>query len=111
MKLKFLAMMALLVGTTACNTSDKNDDATPIGHNDLTLEGDRMTPEALWAMGRIGSVVPDIEVGNTAYTVSYYSVVKTARPLGCDWLRRKTARSKPTTNLWAATLLGGAMRN
>ncbi len=84
MKLKFLAMMALLVGTTACNTSDKNDDATPIGRNDLTLEGDRLTPEALWAMGRIGNVVPDIEVGNTAYTVSYYSV---AENRSTTWVR------------------------
>ena len=33
-----------------------------------------MTPEALWAMGRIGSVKADIETGLLAYTVSYYSV-------------------------------------
>ena len=33
-----------------------------------------MTPEALWAMGRIGSVVRNSETGLLAYTVSYYSV-------------------------------------
>ncbi len=74
MKLKFLAMMALMVGTAACSTNNTNDDARPIGRTDLTLASDRMTPEALWAMGRIGSVVPDIETGYMAYTVSYYSV-------------------------------------
>ncbi len=72
--MKFLAMMALLVGTAACSTNNTNDDARPIGRTDLTLASDRMTPEALWAMGRIGSVVPDIETGYMAYTVSYYSV-------------------------------------
>ncbi len=74
MKLKFLAMMALMVGTAACSTNNTNDDARPIGRTDLTLASDRMTPEALWAMGRIGCVVPDIETGYMAYTVSYYSV-------------------------------------
>ncbi len=72
--MKFLAMMALMVGTAACSTNNTNDDARPIGRTDLTLASDRMTPEALWAMGRIGSVVPDIETGYMAYTVSYYSV-------------------------------------
>lgn len=67
-------MMALMVGTAACSTNNTNDDARPIGRTDLTLASDRMTPEALWAMGRIGSVVPDIETGYMAYTVSYYSV-------------------------------------
>ena len=33
-----------------------------------------MTPEALWAMGRIGSVTVSPDERQIAYTVSYYSV-------------------------------------
>ena len=45
-----------------------------IGKQEITIKDGRMTPEALWAMGRIGgtSVSPDGK--QIAYTVSYYSV-------------------------------------
>ncbi len=33
-----------------------------------------MTPEALWAMGRIGSVAVSPDEKQIAYTVAYYSV-------------------------------------
>ena len=46
----------------------------PITKPEITIEGGRLTPEGLWAMGRIGSVKADIETGLVAYTVSYYSV-------------------------------------
>ena len=48
---KFIAMatVALLSATPQANSQ------TMIGKNDITLKTDRMTPEALWAMGRLGS--------------------------------------------------------
>jgi dipeptidyl aminopeptidase/acylaminoacyl peptidase len=71
---KILMMMAIAAGLTACNTNSNEAEKSPIGPNNLQLEGDRLTPEALWAMGRIGCAVPDVEVGGVAYTISYYSV-------------------------------------
>ena len=57
-----------------CAQKQPTEEKQPIGKPQITLQGDRLTPEALWAMGRIGSVKADIETGLLAYTVSYYSV-------------------------------------
>ena len=66
-----IGIMALAV--TAC-AGAKEETAAPIGKNEITLESDRMTPEALWAMGRIGSTAVSSDGRQIAYTVSYYSV-------------------------------------
>ncbi len=63
--------MALAI--TAC-TAEKTKTETPIGRNDIQLTSDRMTPEVLWAMGRIGSTAVSSDGKTIAYTVSYYSV-------------------------------------
>lgn len=52
----------------------QEDAATLIGRSDIKIENKRMTPEALWAMGRIGSVAVSPDEKQIAYTVSYYSV-------------------------------------
>ena len=61
----------------SCGSSSeatKQDDADLIGRSDIRIENRRMTPEALWAMGRIGSVTPSPDGKQVAYTVTYYSV-------------------------------------
>ena len=66
-----IAHCALAVTIMAsCTKQDEN----LILRSDIQLESDQMTPEALWAMGRIGaySVSPDGK--QVAYQVSYYSV-------------------------------------
>ena len=67
--------MMTLVGVS-CSQHKSEDVAgkEPITKPQITIEGGRLTPEGLWAMGRIGSVKSDIETGLLAYTVSYYSV-------------------------------------
>ena len=55
-------------------TEKASEGKAPITKPQITIEGGRLTPEGLWAMGRIGSVKSDIETGLLAYTVSYYSV-------------------------------------
>ena len=52
------AMMLASCGGT--KDAGKTDQAL-IGKSDIKIEGKRMTPEALWAMGRIGglAVSPD----------------------------------------------------
>ncbi len=52
----------------------EQDASTLIRRSDIKIEGRRMTPEALWAMGRIGSVAVSPDEEQIAYTVSYYSV-------------------------------------
>ena len=64
------------IGAGCRNNGERvNDEGkAPITKPQITIEGGRLTPEGLWAMGRIGSVSSDIETGWLAYTVSYYSV-------------------------------------
>ena len=80
-KIIFMATLALLA--TACQPKE---DATksPITKPEITIEGGRLTPEALWAMGRINSVHPDEQSGLIAYTVSYYSVEENR---STSWIR------------------------
>ncbi len=61
--------MATLNSCTAPTSS-----TPPIGKSDIQIDGDRLTPEALWAMGRIGAydIAPD--GSSVVYQVSYYSV-------------------------------------
>ena len=54
-----MALMAL-VGAS-CQKAEEGK--APITKPQITIEGGRLTPEGLWAMGRIGSVKSDIETG------------------------------------------------
>ena len=80
-KLIFMATLALLA--TSCQNKA---DATkaPITKPEITIEGGRLTPEALWAMGRINSVLPNEQTEQIAYTVSYYSVEENR---STSWIR------------------------
>ena len=75
-----MAVVAL-VGVS-CQKAEEGK--APITKPQITIEGGRLTPEGLWAMGRIGSVKSDIETGWLAYTVSYYSV---AENRSTSWIR------------------------
>ncbi|MBQ0060579.1 MAG: S9 family peptidase [Bacteroidales bacterium] len=72
--MKSYKMAILAAGLIAAShDAAAQSDAPFIGKHNIAIENGRMTPEALWAMGRIGSskVSPD---GKTiAYTVTYYS--------------------------------------
>ena len=45
-----------------------------IGKQNITVKDRRMTPEALWAMGRIGGYAASPDGKHIAYQVGYYSV-------------------------------------
>ena len=62
---------ALAVG---CNTANAQESNNFIGKNNITLNSDLMTPEALWAMGRIGGHQASPDGKRIVYQVSYYSV-------------------------------------
>ena len=80
---KFIFMATLALLATACQTN-KETEKTPITKPQITIEGGRLTPEALWAMGRINSVHPDAKTSKIAYTVSYYSVEENR---STSWIR------------------------
>ncbi len=62
---------ALVLG---CSTSNAQEAPGFIGKSDITLNSDLMTPEALWAMGRIGGHQASPDGKRIVYQVSYYSV-------------------------------------
>lgn len=72
-KIQVIIMAAMCLLSAGCGKKEDEGKA-PITKPQITIEGGRLTPEGLWAMGRIGSVQSDIETGLLAYTVSYYSV-------------------------------------
>ena len=63
-----MAGIALLAASCAKDTAQEKE---PISKPQITIEGGRLTPEALWAMGRIGNVAIDTDNQRIAYTVSY----------------------------------------
>ena len=80
---KLIIMAAFALLATSCQTKEEATKA-PIKKPEITISGERLTPEALWAMGRINSVIPNAETGEIAYTVSYYSVEENR---STSWIR------------------------
>ncbi len=78
MKKTNLLIMSAALTLAACNggtqpAGETNEEI--IGRTtELNISNKRMTPEALWAMGRIGSMAVSPDGTKVAYTVSYYSV-------------------------------------
>ena len=64
-----VAMAAALVMSGGAQAQDVN-----IGRSSITLKSDLMTPEALWAMGRIGAAQASPDGRRIVYQVGYYSV-------------------------------------
>ncbi len=69
-------MMTAAMTLASCNAiQQKGERYEPIiGKQDITIKDGRMTPEALWAMGRIGGLDVSPDGKKVVYTVAYYSV-------------------------------------
>ena len=70
-----MAAMAITgIATASVGSNAPEEEKAIIGRSEIKIEGGLMTPEALWAMGRIGeySVSPDAK--KIIYGISYYSV-------------------------------------
>ncbi|ADV44471.1 prolyl oligopeptidase family serine peptidase [Bacteroides helcogenes] len=78
MKQVNLLLMSAAMTLASCGGGTKDaeqqDTAALINRSDIKIEGKRMTPEALWAMGRIGNVTVSPDEKQIAYSVAYYSV-------------------------------------
>lgn len=57
-----------------CSSVNAQENARFIGKSNITLQSDLMTPEALWAMGRIGTAQASPDGKHIIYQVGYYSV-------------------------------------
>ena len=66
--------LAGLVGLAMLATPAKAQDDVKIGKQNIKLTSNLMTPEALWAMGRIGSYEASADGKQIVYQVGYYSV-------------------------------------
>ena len=69
-----LFMSAAMMLASCGGTKEAGQNGALIERSDIKIEGQRMTPEALWAMGRIGSVAVSPDEKQIAYSVAYYSV-------------------------------------
>ena len=78
---KIIAIMTM-AAMMACNGAmqkSEDDKQTPsqvinIGKPDIKIENGQMTPEVLWAFGRVGGVCVSPDGKRVAYTVMYYSI-------------------------------------
>ena len=66
-----MAVAVLLL--TACGTQNENDKVN-IQKQTIQLDNDQMTPEALWAMSRIGGYQASPDGQHIVYQTGYYSV-------------------------------------
>ena len=75
-QVNLLLMSAAMTLASCGGTKDAGqpDEAALIERSNIRIEGKRMTPEALWAMGRIGGVAVSPDAKQIAYSVAYYSV-------------------------------------
>ena len=72
MKKLTIFLAALLLAGTAVET--KAQDDVNIGRQNIKIDSHLMTPEALWAMGRIGNCAASPDGTKIVYQVGYYSV-------------------------------------
>ena len=96
-----LAAAAFLTSTAnAANASTATAEEL-IGKQTPAFTSDRLTPEALWAMGRIGEVGIAPKGNTIAYGVTYYSVKqnKSCTRLHTLDLATGASRCPPRTSL------------
>ena len=88
---------ALSLATLTGAVTSESSAQTFIGRQTPTLKSDLMTPEALWAMGRIGSVQANTAGTQAVYAVTYYSVAENKSHSVLYLLDLKTKQSQRLT--------------
>ena len=67
-------LITTLAIATLLTAGPANAEDVKIGKQNIKVENGRMTPEALWAMGRIGTAEASADGKQIVYQVGYYSV-------------------------------------
>ena len=70
----FMMSAAMLLAACGGTKDAGKTEQVLIEKSNIKIDGKRMTPEALWAMGRIGGFAVSPDGKKIAYTVAYYSV-------------------------------------
>ncbi len=70
---KVTTIVVAVLLLTACGTKNESDKVN-IQKQTIQLDNDQMTPEALWAMSRIGGYQASPDGQHIAYQIGYYSV-------------------------------------
>ena len=114
MKKSIAIMAAIAITGAATAANDGGNMQAPIEKSDIKIEGGLMTPEALWAMGRIGEVSVSPDAKNVVYGVSYYSVEQnkshhTLNIMGADG-GNDTKLTTTTANESSATWIKGGTK-
>ncbi len=74
----FLSVLAAFLMFSACNVENSSTTGLNeiIGKPELKLTSDRMTPEVLWAFGRVSDPQVSPDGSKVLYGISYYSIEK-----------------------------------
>ncbi len=67
-------LLTLVAAVLLLSATSNAQEEVNIGKQNMTIKDGRMTPEALWAMGRIGSYAASPDGQRIVYQVGYYSV-------------------------------------
>ncbi len=71
-------VMIMAIGTYFYVNSGNMRKKVNIGRSELKIEDGHMTPEALWALGRISNVAVSADGKHVAYQTSYFSIGENA---------------------------------
>lgn len=69
-------MLAIVM--LACNAPNEKIDEPIIGKPEITMKSDRLTPEVLWSLGRIGELAVSPDKTQIVYSVKYYDISENA---------------------------------
>ncbi|MDO8897331.1 MAG: peptidase S9, partial [Bacteroidales bacterium] len=74
-KISLILLTSLAFSFFSCNsTKEQQGHLSVIGPKEITLTSDRMTPEVLWSLGRIGEVVVSPDGTQVLFTLTYYGI-------------------------------------
>lgn len=74
-KISLILLASLAFSLFSCDsTKEQQGHLSVIGPKEITLTSDRMTPEVLWSLGRIGEVVVSPDGTQVLFTLTYYSI-------------------------------------
>ncbi len=107
-KYTVIAVAALCLLALSCKQGSKKGDAKVIEAPKITIQNGQLTPEALWAFGRVGEVGVSPDNKKIVFTVKYFSVednkgnaeIYTMNSDGSDLKRLTTTAASENSPAW-----------
>lgn len=76
MKIRVFLVMVLLAAIMVSCQQEVKQEAPVIGRKELKLDTDRMTPEVLWSLGRIGEFEVSPDRKTVLFGITYYDIAQ-----------------------------------